>query len=480
MRDIPGFLETRRKILEGKASIKASWIGYIVANYTAKEYAAAAEILKKLRETLDRGDPYEESELVLFHALCLEKSHAYAEAVTFLQQNKAYVVDILGYKTKLAQLLVLSGQFDEGKVAWEALVYDQPENYRYHTGLQLSLLQLDAEKSQEMFDQRRLELPCTVLRLTSEQKQMLFKWYSTQSKVTKSRAFDRVKLVLLYDDGHNDAQQAAFKAALDKYIRRCLQDAIPSLCQDIVALVMVQDPINPDRVIYAKDAVDFAASKIIQLALSIIEDVLRTDRQQLLPSTELWAMYLKAHLQEKSGQISAALETIDAAILHTPTALDMYTKKAKILRKNGDYEQSAKITEEVRRLDLQDRYLNNKATKYFLRNDQIDQGMETIALFTKHEGDPQKTLYDLQCSWYELELAESYARKKCWALALKKFYCVKQHFEDQYDDLFDFHGYCVRRVSPLKHTDGEGRWGQCCPHLTSLYVTSPLVLTDSY
>ena len=55
--------------------------------------------------------------------------------------------------------------------------------------------------------------------------------------------------------------------------------------------------------------------------------------------------------------------------------------------------------DECRLLDLQDRYLNNKTTKYLLRNDEMDQAMATIAMFTKHEGDSQKILYDLQCSW---------------------------------------------------------------------------------
>ena len=50
---------------------------------------------------------------------------------------------------------------------------------------------------------------------------------------------------------------------------------------------------------------------------------------------------------------------------------------------------------------------------------------------------------------YELEVAESYLRTKQWGPALKKFYAVKKHFNDFYDDLFDFHGYCVRKVLVL-------------------------------
>ena len=55
-----------------------------------------------------------------------------------------------------------------------------------------------------------------------------------------------------------------------------------------------------------------------------------------------------------------------------------------------------------RQMDLQDRFLNNKATKYFIRADLVPQAMTTIAMFTKHEGDTQKTLFDLQCTWFVL------------------------------------------------------------------------------
>jgi hypothetical protein len=41
-------------------------------------------------------------------------------------------------------------------------------------------------------------------------------------------------------------------------------------------------------------------------------------------------------------------------------------------------------------------YLNNQATKYFLEADKVQDGMNTIAMFTKHEGDAEKTLYELQ------------------------------------------------------------------------------------
>lgn len=75
--------------------------------------------------------------------------------------------------------------------------------------------------------------------------------------------------------------------------------------------------------------------------------------------------------------------------------------------------------------------------------------MSTIAMFTKHDGDPQQTLFDLQCIWYELEVGESYARRGSDGLALKKFYAVEKHFTDFVEDQFDFHAFSIRKVFEL-------------------------------
>jgi peptide alpha-N-acetyltransferase len=47
--------------------------------------------------------------------------------------------------------------------------------------------------------------------------------------------------------------------------------------------------------------------------------------------------------------------------------------------------------------------------------------LDRIAMFTKHEGNPEVNLFDMQCSWYELGLAACHERKKDWGRALKKY-----------------------------------------------------------
>ena len=46
-----------------------------------------------------------------------------------------------------------------------------------------------------------------------------------------------------------------------------------------------------------------------------------------------------------------------------------------------------------------------------------------------------------------LTTGEAYYRTKQWGPALKKFYAIQKHFQDYIDDMSDFHGFCLRKVS---------------------------------
>ena len=77
----------------------------------------------------------------------------------------------------------------------------------------------------------------------------------------------------------------------------------------------------------------------------------------------------------------------------------------------------------------------------------MTQAVDTIELFTKTEGEFQSTLFDMQCMWYELDRAESHERQGEWGPALKQFLAVESHMKDINEDQFDFHTYCIRKVT---------------------------------
>jgi peptide alpha-N-acetyltransferase len=465
MRDFPGFLVSRRKILESKSTARASWIAFAAANFWMNDFNSSYDIVMKYIDNVsEKGDQYEESELYLFQNMCLVKQAKYSEALEHFDRNKALIVDKLAMNVKRAEILTLSSNFISALEEWGTLVKQQPENYNFHRGLQAALLSLPPNLCQEALALQGLRLPCNYLVLNVEKKQILKEWYSTQT--IKSRAVEKISLSLYLGD-------PVFEDKLYNYITKCLDNGVPSLSHDVCSLAYIIDPSRPSILKSVKDISDFSSHEVIGVCLALVDRYLTNATGLASPVGTLWAWYLKAHLLEMRGEFEDALTAIDASISHTPTAIDMHAKRARLLKKMGLYVEAAETMDACRALDLQDRYLNNKATKYFLRTNEVQLAMNTIAMFTKHEGDPQKTLFDLQCSWYELELAECYARQKKWGLALKKFNAIKAHFIEQYDDLFDFHGYCIRKVSYLYSfpSINESQGGNSLPvdHFTSIF-----------
>merc|ERR1712216_49963 len=97
-------------------------------------------------------------------------------------------------------------------------------------------------------------------------------------------------------------------------------------------------------------------------------------------------------------------------------------------------------------MDLADRYLNTRRTVYLLRDGQIEQAEKTVVLFTK-EGDQVNNLHEMQCMWWEIECGNAFLKQKKYGKALKKLTSIDKHFTDFGEDQFDFHSYCMRKMT---------------------------------
>jgi len=123
----------------------------------------------------------------------------------------------------------------------------------------------------------------------------------------------------------------------------------------------------------------------------------------------------------------------------------LYVVKARFLKHSGDLASAAELTEKARQLDLADRYLNTKSTKYLLRANQVEQADRVIALFTKEPKSQNTNLYEMQCMWYEQEIGNAYFRLGQYGKALKKYVAIEKHYADILEDQYDFHQYCLKK-----------------------------------
>lgn len=85
------------------------------------------------------------------------------------------------------------------------------------------------------------------------------------------------------------------------------------------------------------------------------------------------------------------MELIDRAIDHTPTLVELLMTKARIFKHLGQPDKAMATMNEARELDLQDRYVNTKCTKYMLRNDKVEEAENTITLFIRVSDKPNRS-----------------------------------------------------------------------------------------
>ncbi|KAJ6846813.1 N-alpha-acetyltransferase 15, NatA auxiliary subunit [Iris pallida] len=428
MRDLTGFVETRQQLLTLKPNLRMNWIGFAVAHHLNSNCSKAVEILEAYEGTLEDDYPpdserYEHGEMLLYKISLLEECGFIDRALEEMHKKESRIVDKLAFKEQMASILLKLGRLEEGEKIYRALLLMNPDNYEYFRGLQ-KCLGLYSENGQ----------------YTSNEIDRLDSLYTTfREQYNWSSAAKRIPLDFLEGE--------RFREAAKTYVRPLLTKGVPSLFSDLSPLYN-----NPDKVC------------LLEQLFVQLENSLRTtgsfvgSTEKEPPSTLMWTMLLISQHYDRRGQHDIALAKIDEAIEHTPTVIDLYSAKARILKHAGDLAAAAALADEARSMDLADRYLNSECVKRMLQADQVGLAEKTAVLFTK-DGDQHNNLYDMQCMWYELASGESYLRQEDLGRALKKFLAVEKHYADITEDQFDFHSYCLRKmtlrayVSMLKFQD---------------------------
>ncbi|XP_049556991.1 N-alpha-acetyltransferase 16, NatA auxiliary subunit isoform X2 [Orcinus orca] len=171
------------------------------------------------------------------------------------------------------------------------------------------------------------------------------------------------------------------------------------------------------------------------------------------PTTLLWVQYFLAQHFDKLGQYSLALDYINAAIASTPTLIELFYMKAKIYKHIGNLREAAKWMDEAQSLDTADRFINSKCAKYMLRANMIKEAEEMCSKFTREGTSAMENLNEMQCMWFQTECISAYQRLGRYGDALKKCHEVERHFFEITDDQFDFHTYCMRKMTLRAYVD---------------------------
>ncbi|KAI8365330.1 NMDA receptor-regulated protein 1-domain-containing protein [Radiomyces spectabilis] len=414
LRQYDGLVETRSQLVQLQPSNPTFWLGLAIAYQMVGKPETGVKILESHEESLKTTPPaFEYSELLMYHNSLLEETGDFKAALEHLNKIEPKVTDKRTLKEKRAFYLFRLGQLDEAESGYRLLISENPFNGRYIERL-LEVKGLgQADKKAE----------------TSELLTELFAQYP------RSKAIE--DLVLRYAEGES------FKTKVAATLQSALRKGVPSLFNSMKKFYGDESK----QKIIADLVIDYGKSLEACGSFTGSEDTKE-------PATALlWTLYYLAQHYDYHRQLDQALEHINKAIEHTPTVVELYMTKGRILKHAGKFEEAAQVMDEGRKLDLQDRFINSKCAKYMLRASHIEEAEKTIGLFTRKDVAPLQDLLDMQCQWFVTEEGFAYMRKKNYGKALKRFHAIEKFYNDFYDDQFDFHTYCLRKTTLRAYVD---------------------------
>ncbi|KAI7830391.1 NMDA receptor-regulated protein 1-domain-containing protein [Gamsiella multidivaricata] len=414
-RNYETFADTRHQLLELRPQNRQFWIGLAIAYHLMGKPDLGIKILTAYEETLKdipSKPDYEHSEMLLYHNSLIEETGDIQAALNHLETIEKHVCDNKAIKEKRAQYLLALGCLEEAEAAYRVLIAQNPDNFAYFAGLRKSIgldhEPLSAEeqvKILEVFKQLQQEYP--------------------RSNVAK-------RLPLRYATGE------AFVKTADEYLRTMLRKGVPSLFVNIKSLYKDKEKEQAVEKLTLGYLAALDKSKSFDNSGSAVEP----------PTALLWTLYFLAQHFDLQHNTDQALAYINRAIEHTPTLVELYMTKGRILKHASDLEGAVKSLNEARELDLQDRFINSKCAKYMLRADKMAEAEKTVVLFARADlADPLNDLVEMQGMWFSLECGESHLRQGQLGRALKRFHQVEKHFNDFTEDQFDFHMYCLRKMT---------------------------------
>lgn len=417
VRDYKGLLATRSRLLQLRPTMNVYWIGFAVAQHMAGNREMALGTIDTFLQLAELTSKNEISEVLLYkNSIIAEIGNAeftlkHLQEIEPKSRDPIYVLETRG------KCLLQLKKNQEARHVYHQLLKLNSENYEYHACFQQA----------HGFVKDTFSCP-------QDQVEGLLKHYDKLlTEFPKSNAIKRIAL--------NFARGEEFRTRVQVFVRNYLSRTIPSLFSALKSLYN-----DSEKVQIIQDIFTSYEKSIEETGK------LPGNENEEAPSTILWTLSYLAYHYDRLGDITLALQYVDKAIDHTPTLLELYMQKARLLKHAGSYSLAAETMDTARKMDLADRYLNTKGTKYLLRADRVKDAHTTSHLFARDQ-EGNFNIHDMQCMWFENECGESFLRQNKIGQALHSFDLVREHIDEMIEDQFDFHQYSLRKLVLRSYVD---------------------------
>ncbi|KAI0146476.1 tetratricopeptide [Pestalotiopsis sp. NC0098] len=416
MRDYQGYIQSRSSMLQARPQLRQNWTALAVAHHLAGELEQAEKILTTYEESL-KSPPsktdYENSEAVMYKNTLIAERGDYERALEHLKTIAKHNLDRLAVMEMRAEYLKKLGRKEDAVQAYRSLLDRNSDHPDYYLGLiEASEIPADDQKA----------------------KKAIYDEYA--EKYPRSDAAKRLPLDFLSGDNFREPAKAYLTLMLDK--------GVPSTFANLKHLYA--DPSKKETL--GSLAVEYLESKKSESGGETDGDALKGEGAALY----YLAQHYNYHL---SRDLEKALEYVNKGIELAPKNVEFHMTKARIWKHYGNTQKAADTMDQARNLDLRDRYINTKAAKYQLRNDNTEKALELMGMFTRPDSTagPVSDLLDMQCVWYMTEDGEAHARNGNLGLALKRFHAVYGFFDVWVEDQFDFHSFSLRKGQIRAYVD---------------------------
>ena len=421
MRDYPGYVQSRRAILQNKTLWRGNWTALAVAQHLAGDLWDAERTLTTFEETLLSPPPrtdLEHAEAVLYKNTIIAEMGDFERALDHLNAAAKNNPDRGWVMETTAEYLLRLDRKEEAEKAYRDLLARNAEYRKYYDGL-IAARGIDSSNSKAL--------------------KALYDEYAQENP--RGDAARRIPLDFLGGDD--------FREAADQYLQHMLHKGIPSLFANLKALYT--DSTKRDMLQALVEG--YASGEALPQMNGSAEKQTNGEVDHFHLSVQY---FLSQHYNYcLSRNLSKAMKHIDEALKSAPRSVDYHMTKARIWKHYGNSQKAAEIMEYARTLDVRDRYINTKAAKYQLRNNENEAAISNMGKFTRTDapGGPLGDLHDMQCQWYIYEDGLSYLRQGKLGLALKRFTSIYNIFEIWQEDQFDFHSFSFRKGQLRAYVD---------------------------
>lgn len=390
-----GLLETRNEMMRIRPTIRQHWVALALAYDLASRPDAALKILEAFHDSfleerkMNQMTAYELSELLLYRLSLLEKCKLYERIIEDdIPLLSPFILDSIQLKRILANCHMKLNQYLKAEEFYKQLLFHNPNDIQVID----ALISLHNDPD-------------------------ILEYIKSLGKDSSSDVIPRLLLNHIKDE-------KVFKDSFKDYAFPMIKKGVPSLFH--ILRDLYDDEIKKD------------------ICKQVIIDMLNT------MGDNLWIFYFMAQHEYYSKDYENAFEWIEKAINMDETIPDLYIFRARIYKHMNNMELACKSLRKAVELEPSDRYINSKYSKYLFRwrNDDLEQGQKVMSVFLKGTY-PQKMqdLIEMQCMWYEYEIGRAYQERRDYLESLRWFGHIDRHFEDFIDDQFDFHSYCLRKMT---------------------------------